>query len=360
MLAEAQQAGDAYNQAVQGADNDPFAAALPWKVRDKVNTFHIIPQYRESVDGLLIPQFFQVIPQSLFTDGDKVLLSKEMLADGFTLKGKAYDIDFAAADDEIVKVDVETGRSVPRAYQMESAEQRYFKEYFSSLPPESRVRQCKDMMVHQLDKLNMVDGVDLRAYVNLIVDGMDREQLAAMEKAPLGFAAKIRAKIETLLEQHYKETFFTWLDWGKIVCEPSYRLPSAIHPTSSTAIYGKSLYEAEEDMNTLEQDLVKRLTAIPNVLWWHRNIARHGFAINGYFNHYPDIMIMTKSGKIILAETKGEHLKNDDSREKIELGAAWRNAAGNQYRYYMVFRDEENLPHGAVSMGQFVETIMEL
>ena len=325
-----------------------------------MNTFHIIPQYRESVDGLLIPQFFQVIPQSLFTDGDKVLLSKEMLADGFTLKGKAYDIDFAAADDEIVKVDVETGRSVPRAYQMEAADQRYFKEYFSSLPPESRVRQCKDMMIHQLDKLNMVDGSDLRAYVNLIVDGMDREQLAAMEKAPLGFAAKIRAKIETLLDQHYKETFFTWLDRGKIVCEPNYRLPAAIHPTNSTAIYGRSLYEAEEDMNTLEQDLVKQLTAIPNVLWWHRNIARHGFAINGYFNHYPDIMIMTKSGKIILAETKGEHLKNDDSQEKIELGAAWRNAAGNQYRYYMVFQNEENLPHGAVSMGQFVETVKAL
>ena len=49
-----------------------------------MNTFHIIPQYQESVDGLLIPQFFQVIPQSLFTDGDKVLLSKQMLADGFT------------------------------------------------------------------------------------------------------------------------------------------------------------------------------------------------------------------------------------------------------------------------------------
>ena len=113
-------------------------------------------------------------------------------------------------------------------------------------------------------------------------------------------------------------------------------------------------------MNALEQDLVKRLTAIPNVLWWHRNIARHGFAINGYFNHYPDIMIMIKSGKIILAETKGEHLKNDDSREKIELGAAWRNAAGNRYRYYMVFRDEENLPHGAVSMGQFLETVEAL
>lgn len=67
-----------------------------------------------------------------------------------------------------------------------------------------------------------------------------------------------------------------------------------------------------------------------------------------------------QSGKLICAETKGEHLKNDDSQEKIELGAAWRNAAGNQYRYYMVFQNEENLPHGAVSMGQFVETVKAL
>ena len=31
-----------------------------------------------------------------------------------------------------------------------------------------------------------------------------------------------------------------------------------------------------------------------------------------------------QSGKLICAETKGEHLKNDDSREKIALGQAWR------------------------------------
>lgn len=97
-----------------------------------------------------------------------------------------------------------------------------------------------------------------------------------------------------------------------------------------------------------------------NVRWWHRNIARHGFCINGFINHYPDIMIMTKSGKIIMVETKGEHLKNDDSREKIELGKAWSNAAGNQYRYYMVFRDGDNLLPGAVSMSEFVERLKKL
>lgn len=76
--------------------------------------------------------------------------------------------------------------------------------------------------------------------------------------------------------------------------------------------------------------------------------------------NYPDVMVMTQSGRIIIAETKGEHLKNDDSRDKIALGDAWRHAAGSKFRYYMVFRDGDHLLSGAVSMGQFVETIMAL
>ena len=113
-------------------------------------------------------------------------------------------------------------------------------------------------------------------------------------------------------------------------------------------------------MNQLEQDLVMELTALPNVRWWHRNIAKHGFCINGFINHYPDIMLMTNSGKIVIVETKGEHLKNDDSRDKIVLGQSWRNAAGNRFRYYMVFADDvEPLP-GAVGMKQFVEIVKDI
>ena len=113
-------------------------------------------------------------------------------------------------------------------------------------------------------------------------------------------------------------------------------------------------------MNKLEQKLVVELTALPNVRWWHRNIARQGFAINGFIKHYPDILIMTKSGKLICAEAKGDHLKNDDSREKIALGQAWRTSAGKDYRYYMVFENEENLLPGAMSMSQFIDTIKAL
>ena len=362
MLDAAAEVEKAYTDAIQQTGNDPVMDNLPWEVRDKVKSFQVNPQFREDIETLQIPQFFLKIEQSLFTDGSLELLDKEMLAEGFTLKGKAYDIDFAAADDEIREIDVrEQDGGLPKVFKMESAEQRYFKEWFNNLPPESRVRQCKDMMFNQLNKLNMVDAAELKAYINRIVDDMDKAQLAAMEKAPLGYAAKIRDKIETLLEAHYRETFDKWLETERIVCKPYFRLPLAIHPTTHTDIYARSLYAAEDgDMNKLEQKLIVELTALPNVRWWHRNIARQGFAINGFIKHYPDILIMTQSGKLICAETKGEHLKNDDSREKIALGQAWRTSAGKDYRYYMVFENDENLLPGAVSMSQFIDTIKEL
>ena len=362
MLSEAESAGQAYNAAIQQSGSDPYLQKMSWEVREQVKTFGVNPQFREDIETLQIPQFFLKIEQSLFTDGSFELLDKEMLAEGFTLKGKAYDIDFAAADDEIREIDVrEQDGGLPKVFKMESAEQRYFKEWFNNLPPESRVRQCKDMMFKQLNKLNMVDAAELKAYINRIVDDMDKAQLAAMEKAPLGYAKKIKDKVQALLEQHCRENFSDWLSTERIVCLPYYRLPDAIHPAVHTDIYAKSLYQAEDgDMNKLEQKLIMELTALPNVRWWHRNISRQGFCINGYINHYPDILIMTEKGKVIFAETKGEHLKNDDSREKIDLGAMWSGHAGNQYRYFMVFEKDADLPKGAVSMSKFVEIVAAL
>ncbi len=360
MLAVAERTGQEYEQTVEQS-GDPVTDDLPWEVRDMVKRYPVKPEFLTDVESICIPQFFHVIPQTLFTDGNFELLSKEQLAEGFTLKGKPYAIDFGTADDEIAEVDVrEQEGGLPKVFKMSDESQQYFKEYFNSLPPESRVRQCKDMMFHQLNKMDQVDAGELRAYVDRIVGDMDRDQLAAMEKSPLGFANKIKAQIEVLLTQHYREVFDRWLDTEKIVCRPSYRLPLEIHPARDTTPIGGSLYQAEEDVNNLERRLIMALTALPNVKWWHRNVERRGFCINGFINHYPDIMLMTQSGKIIMVETKGEHLKNDDSREKIALGKAWQNAAGSQYRYYMVFEDGVEPLSGAANMNRFLKAIEAL
>ena len=102
-----------------------------------MTTFSVKPEFREEIEALRIPQFFRSIPNTLFTDGAYVLLDEAQLSEQFTLRDKDSIIDFSAADDEIREIDVrETEGGLPKVFKMKSAEQRYFKEYFNSLPPD--------------------------------------------------------------------------------------------------------------------------------------------------------------------------------------------------------------------------------
>ena len=359
MLHEAERTGEAYEQEIK--TDDPSRDPLPWEVREKMQVFHVNPAFASEIESLRIPQFYRLIPGSLFTDGDEKLLTREMLSDGFTLKGESTRIDFSSADAEMVMVDIrDKGGVTPKVFKMSEADQQYFKQYISRFPAKERVAKCKDSIVHLLNKMNMVDAGELRRYVEIVLGDMEPDQLAALEKSPTAYAMRIREKIESLLDEYCARQFDLLLETGEIVCRESYQLPATIHPASSISTIGKSLYSAEEDMNGLERDLVMELTALPNVRWWHRNIARHGFCINGFINHYPDIMIMTERGTVVLAETKGQHLKNDDSRQKVRMGRAWEKAAGQRYRYYMVYRDVGETSDGVKDINGFLGILRNL
>lgn len=360
MLAEAEELGDAYDAAIEGMKDRP-EDDLPMEVREKMNVIPVNQKFAEELRELKLPQFFLRVPQSTFFADGLVPLDKAALASGFSLKGKPYDIDFTTADDEIAKVDVADAEgSTPTILKMSSADQRYFKAYFNALPQEKKMKQVKGMIHQQLNKMDGIESKELQAYIDLIVDQMDKDQLDALEKSPLGFAGKIKDKINGLLDEYRRERFSVLLETEKIVCAPSYQLPEYITPVESSGNVGKSLYQAEGAMDALEWDLALAITALDNLHWWHRIIERHDFYINGFINHYPDIMIRTESGKIVLAETKGAHLKNDDSKQKLALGAAWAKAAGPQYRYFMVFKDEDTPLEGAVTMSRFLEILKEL
>ena len=69
---------------------------------------------------------------------------------------------------------------------------------------------------------------------------------------------------------------------------------------------------------------------------------------------------MTRQGKVLAIETKGEMLKNDDSRDKLELGNIWANAAGDAYRYFMVFAHDPLEGTGAYSIDEFRQILEQI
>lgn len=108
---------------------------------------------------------------------------------------------------------------------------------------------------------------------------------------------------------------------GKITLQPSYRFPTLQTLKTKLIGIGKSLYEEEENVDRFEKKVISQIANLSNVAFWHRNLERgHGFCINGFINHYPDFIVVMKSGHILAVETKGNHLDGSDSENKIELG----------------------------------------
>lgn len=362
MLASAEAKSDTYEEELKNLQSEPLSD-LPLEIRSKVTTYRMYDKFKDEALALEIPQFYFQSENSLFAfleGGYQELVSKEFLSDGFTLKDKGVDIDFCAATESVAEIDVNKNET-PKYRFMQEAESEYFKEMFKNQTPESRIKNCKYQIKQILEKSDFVAGSELTAYIDRVVENMNGDELTALEKNVHGFATKIKDKINKLLDVHRRERFKHLLETGKIECLPSFKLKSEINPGETFSLLSKSLYVAEQTMNPFERRVVEKVSSMPNIKWWHRNIERHEFCINGFINHYPDFIVMTNSGFIVMIEAKGEHLtSNDDSREKAELGKIWQAQAGGKFRYYMVSEDEIASNPDAIGLDKFLSIVKEL
>jgi type III restriction enzyme len=332
--------------------------SIPAEVRDKMKTLAMLATHREEASGICLPQFMVKTTPNIFFDSTHELLQKEHLADGFTLKDKDLHVNFSSVAAEMARVDVAEGSDTqPRAFRLSGVDNAYFKEWFASLPSAQRIVHCKGMIHAQLSRLDSVEDGELREYIDRVIDTLSQDQLADLEHSPHLFGSCIKGKIQSLLTTHTLSLFDLWMEQGRVCCLPQYKFPETISPVTVSKTLPKSLYEAEEAMNPYEFEVVWAMTSLDNIVWWHRNLSRTGFCINGPVHAYPDIIARTESGKILLVETKGDHLDNAESENKARIGARWANEAGRNYRYFMVFDKRHPSYPGAFSRERFMEIV---
>lgn len=343
-----------YNSTIEKID-DSEIFSIPLEVRENMNNYKIRNQFNDEIKNLKMPQFFIETHPTIFSQDDKTLLTREALTEGFLLKNKDCDINFNSIDEQIFSVDVDG--STPKYKKLDNTNSKLFKDYFSKLPISSKINSCKKSLYNQLNKINSLDSKDLMEYIDRIISTFTEEQLDDLTDNIQLYANKIKSKINSLQVTYCEKRFYDLLQTSKIVCLPNYKFKEFISPTETTEL-ANSLYEKEEAINDFEFKAISTISSLPNIKWWHRNIDRKDFCINGFINHYPDFIVMTNKGKIVAIETKGDHLLNDDSKTKINLGNAWQNFTDDTFRYYMVFENKE--VEGAYSLDKFIEIIKEL
>lgn len=334
---------------------------VPQEARDRMKIFKMNDVYINEASLIRFPQFVMETEPSLFSDHEYSLLEKENLYVGFSLKDKDVQIDFTSMDAELAKVDVDDSTdAVPKAWRLQGYDNSYMKEWFDSQPSEKKLHHCKEVIYKKLSSFNFINDRELRTYVDRIIDNMTEDQLTDLEQSPYPYIKKIEEKVKSLLDIHANKVFVDLLEQDIITCMPEYQLPSSITPINTISSIPKSLYAEEESMNEYERKVVWELSALDNIKWWHRNISRKGFAINGSVTAYPDLIVMTTSGKILLVETKGDYLDNDESKSKAETGAKWASMVDRMFRYYMVFQSKEPGYQGTYSHDRFMDIIKKL
>ena len=364
MVKEAELQNAAY---VEELNHNEFVAfeGIPDEVKVKMKTYSIKAEFIDEAIQLKIPQFVVETQPTLFSDHEIALLEKENLYKGFTLKDKDIQIDFNSIDVEMAKVDVEDSEDgVPKAFQIKGYDNIHMKEWFDAQPSEKKRRLCKDMICKRISRNNAIIDSELDEYVGRIMNNMTEDQLTDLEQSYYPYMSAIEKKVNRLLNEYATGQFDKLLEQEHIICKPMYCLERSIAPMKTISSIPKSLYVEEEQFdNEYEKKVVWELSALENIKWWHRNIARKRFAINGAVNAYPDLIVMTNSGKVLLIETKGDQLKNDESRIKSETGAKWAAKAsmtGRLYKYYMVFQTKNPDYEGAYSHDRFMDIVKGL
>ena len=267
---------------------------VPPEVGNKMKHYKINQLYASEAGQLEIPQFMIETGRSLFSEHEHQVLTKENLYAGFSLLDKDTVIDFDSIDSEIARIDIDDSDALPKAWKLQGFDSQNVKQWFDEQPSDRKMRLCKDMIIKKLSKNNAINDRDLEVYVDRIIQNLTEDQLTDMEQTPGIYVLKINKKVNSLLNEYAKKMFYEWVEQDKISCQPSYKLPREISPTNTIASIPKSLYNEEEKFDTeYERKVVMELSSLNNIKWWHRNMARKGFAINGAVNAYPDIMVRT-------------------------------------------------------------------
>ena len=79
------------------------------------------------------------------------------------------------------------------------------------------------------------------------------------------------------------------------------------------------------ELNSEEQNVAVHLDGDAAVKWWHRNVAKANYGLQGWKRGriYPDFIFATGgnagAGRIVVLETKGDHLQNPDTDYKRDV-----------------------------------------
>ena len=367
MLDQAEAKSDEYEAEVEASEREG-TANIPEEVRRYTNVFVVKDEHKEEIrDQLKLPVFCFRKEGTLFSGEDAVYdVDIDYLNDGFNIGAVPVPQNLTSSTEGIYKVDVETSSEgdIIKKTVLNRSDSEEFRRQLNLIPETYRVETCRKKLIADLNgKFDNIPYADLVDYINRVMATfVTEDDIQALQNNIYAVSQRIKDFINDRLVEYRYTNFKNKLTANEIFVDYRYQMKMSITCPIHTNEYVRTLYEEEENkVNSLEQKFMIKVSSLDNVKWWHRNIERTEYYINGYINHYPDFILETNSGVIVLVETKGEHLDGDDSKKKLELGQLWAsNTVPGKYKYFMAFERTPLNENGADLLDNIIDLISRL
>ena len=347
---KAQEEGKAFEEKVNNTDDD-YTNFMSVEMGKEIKRYKIESAYTELLKGFQIPQFFIVDDQKddrtdvlfeEFVPYERLLSQKALIRD-LKLSEHSSKIDFDDTSAEVYKVDFDEAKKTSSIDKLRDHAKKILIDTILTKPKETQIKDVSRLIVSKLGDMSPLSEQELRAYVSRVFELLTKDQVSDIVNNEYSYIQKIKNKINEIQAMEARQQFQKMLDSNKIFVKPHFTFQNHITPLKLAPNINKSLYEREAGMNNFEQNVIMEIASLDNVVFWHKNLVKgKAFALNGYDkDHYPDFIIYTTLGNLILLETKGDHLANEESRMKNILGKRWAEKAGANYKYFMVFENVE-------------------
>ena len=333
--------------------------------KEMLNVKNVNSKFSSIITDIKFPQFVVDVSANIFGE-TKTLVTKETLLNDFSLLDKHIPTSLSETKDQAVKVDLESTDSQDVKLTTRSVNERelaQFKKHLEQLPDERKKGLLAEAIYKNLEGMNNITATELKSFIKRIVNSLKVDELYAVKDNLYSVSYKIKQHIEELKNEYAYSTFENLLEKGIVRVSQDYEIPKSIAPVKSSSIIAKSFYEEEsDDLNKTEIEIIRTIVGLDNIKSWHRIMERkpNEFYINGFINHYPDFWIITEKDNVIILEVKGEHLADESTKRKAKLGKMWQNKAGDQFRYFMVYKDKDMGFEGSYKLNDFIEILKSL
>ena len=351
-----------FEKIVQQQTNDELSE----EVKKLMKISKIKPGYIDDVKNIRIPQFYMKSNMiSIFSEESEKLLTKEMLDEGYSLTHASLPKNLTEINNNVFVYDIDE-HSLSSELSRSTINLHYsdWNKLLAMYGDTQKKTIVTQKIASLLDKkFDCIDTSSLLRYLNILFEPFTVDELDHVIENTQVVVEKIKRHIQADIERCRVEKFKELLDKNQIYIKvDSFTLLPEINSIDTSNKIAKSLYESEPNMNREEEKAISNIASLENVLFWHhiRQKAPGEFYINGYIHHYPDFVIYTKKGNVILVEFKGEDRKNEDSKLKVKLGKKWSDLSGIEYSYFMVFLDEAFKEDGAYNLSDCMDILKNL